>query len=35
VGQPGSAQAAAFLTLAEGVTERLGALSALKLPTIG
>jgi hypothetical protein len=30
-----SAQAAAFLTLAEGVTERLGALSALKLPTIG
>ena len=32
VGQPGSAQAAAFLTLAEGVTERLGALSALKLP---
>jgi ATP-binding protein involved in chromosome partitioning len=35
VGQPRSAQAAAFLTLAEGVTERLGALSALKLPTIG
>ena len=35
VGQPQSAQAAAFLTLAERVTERLGALSALKLPTIG
>jgi ATP-binding protein involved in chromosome partitioning len=35
VGQPGSAQAAAFLTLAGGVAERLEALSALKLPTIG
>jgi ATP-binding protein involved in chromosome partitioning len=35
VGQPGSAQAAAFLALAGGVEERLGALSALKLPTIG
>jgi len=35
VGQPGSAQARAFLTLADGVVERLGALSALKMPTIG
>ena len=35
VGQPRSAQAAAFLALAAGVTERLAAVSALKLPTIG
>ncbi|HEX9126426.1 MAG TPA: Mrp/NBP35 family ATP-binding protein [Methylomirabilota bacterium] len=35
VGQPDSAQAAAFRALADGVVERLGTLSALKLPTIG
>ena len=35
VGQPASAQAAAFLALASGVIERLDAVSALKLPTIG
>ena len=35
VGQPDSAQAKAFRDLAEGVVERLGSLSALKLPTIG
>ena len=35
VGQPASAQAAAFLTLADAVAARLEAVSALKLPTIG
>src|SRR5215471_18844881 len=35
VGQPSSAQAAAFLALASNVIERLDAVSALKLPTIG
>jgi ATP-binding protein involved in chromosome partitioning len=35
VGQADSAQAAAFRALADAVAERLGALSALKLPTIG
>jgi ATP-binding protein involved in chromosome partitioning len=35
VGQPGSAQAAAFSALADGVAERLETLSALKLPSIG
>ena len=35
VGKPASAQAAAFRSLADGVVERLGTLSALKLPTIG
>ncbi len=35
VGKPESAQAAAFRALADAVAERLGTLSALKLPTIG
>jgi ATP-binding protein involved in chromosome partitioning len=35
VGQPGSAQAAAFLALADAVAARLEAVSALKMPTIG
>jgi len=35
VGQPASAQAAAFLALADAVAARLEAVSALKLPTIG
>src|SRR5215472_7051117 len=35
VGQPASAQAAAFLALDSGVIERLDAVSTLKLPTIG
>jgi len=35
VGQPASAQAAAFLALAEAVAARLEAVSALKMPTIG
>jgi ATP-binding protein involved in chromosome partitioning len=35
VGKPESTQAAAFRALADGVVERLGTLSALKLPTIG
>ena len=35
VGQADSAQAAAFRALADAVAERLGTLSALKLPTIG
>ena len=35
VGKPESAQAAAFRSLADAVVERLGTLSALKLPTIG
>ena len=35
VGRPESAQAAAFRSLADAVAERLGTLSALKLPTIG
>src|SRR5882672_10612255 len=34
VGQPDSGQAAAFRALADSVAERLGTLSALKLPTI-
>src|SRR5882672_9082007 len=34
VGQPDSGQAAAFRALADAVAERLGTLSALKLPTI-
>jgi ATP-binding protein involved in chromosome partitioning len=35
VGLPDSAQAASFRALADAVAERLGTLSALKLPTIG
>jgi ATP-binding protein involved in chromosome partitioning len=35
VGQPASAQAAAFLALADAVAARLEAVSALKMPTIG
>jgi ATP-binding protein involved in chromosome partitioning len=35
VGQTDSAQAAAFRALADAVVERLGTLSALKMPTIG
>ena len=35
VGQPASAQAAAFLALAAAVAARLEAVSALKMPTIG
>jgi len=35
VGQPASAQAAAFMALADAVAARLEAVSALKLPTIG
>jgi len=35
VGRPASAQAAAFLALADAVAARLEAVSALKLPTIG
>jgi ATP-binding protein involved in chromosome partitioning len=35
VGQPDSAQAAAFLALADAVAARLEAVSALKMPTIG
>src|SRR5512132_2871677 len=35
VGHADSGQAAAFRALADGVAERLGTLSALKLPTIG
>ena len=35
VGKPESAQAAAFRALADAVVERVGVLSALKLPTIG
>ena len=35
VGQPASAQSAAFLALADAVAARLEAVSALKMPTIG
>jgi len=35
VGQPASAQAAAFLALADAVAGRVEAVSALKMPTIG